>query len=281
MSVKVLVIYPYSDNLLNALKESVKIGLGNYVLVGEKTKIIEKCYQNQIRVKDFTIYDIDNDFEIIEFSINALHDGSCDYIIFDDFPIQYQERILKGDKEKEIGNVDVLDLPFLRHFLFVSNYTKNHNIDFEDKKVSILQAYDIMQKLNIKKTNVALVSNLCNKADILEANIINMILKDCGIKNLCVYDNFSIYNLFLKNSEVNIYRNNINLLIFRNYESSRIFIDTLNILSIVKIASFLIGSFIAIDVKQLDENKIVFALMVLNKIHEAKPKVNQLKTEVI
>lgn len=279
---KVIAVYPYSDILLNSLKESIKIGLGSYALVGKKAQIIEKCYQNNIRAKDFIIYDIDNDFDVIDFCINSLNDGSCDYIIFDDFPMQYQEKILKKTKDKEIGNLDIIDLPSLRHFVFVSNYTKNHNIDFEDKKTSILQAYEFMQKLDIKKINVALICNICNKTDILEANIISMILKDYGLERINIYDSFNIYNLFLKNNSINIYKNNINLLIFRNYEASRIFIDTLNAFTVAKIGSFLIGDYIGIDLKNMqDDNKIIFALMVLNKIHNTKEVLNALKTEVI
>lgn len=279
---KVLVIYPYSDKLLNALKEAIELRLGEFILVGDKSLIIEKCYKNNIRSKEFVIYDISDDLEVIDFCIDSLKDKTVDYLIFDDFPVLYQNKILKYEKDQDIGNVDVLDMPFLRHFLFVSNYSKNHNIDFEDKKVSILQAYELMKKIGIKKTNVALISNLNSKTDILEANIINMILRDSGINNINIFDNFNIYNLFLKDSKVNIYKNNINLLVLRNFEASRIFLDTLNAFTNIKIASFILGKTYAIDAKQIkDDNNIIFSLIILNKIHKSQGNINSIKARII
>jgi len=280
--VKVLVIYPYSDKLLNALKEAIELRLGEFILVGDKSLIIEKCYKNNIRSKEFVIYDISDDLEVIDFCIDSLKDKTVDYLIFDDFPVLYQNKILKYEKDRDIGNVDVLDMPFLRHFLFVSNYSKNHNIDFEDKKVSILQAYELMKKIGLKKTNVALISNLNSKTDILEANIINMILRDSGINNINIFDNFNIYNLFLKDSKVNIYKNNINLLVLRNFEASRIFLDTLNAFTNIKIASFILGKTYAIDAKQIkDDNNIIFSLIILNKIHKSQGNINSIKARII
>ncbi|MFA7435669.1 MAG: hypothetical protein WC006_04820 [Bacilli bacterium] len=279
---KVLVIYPYSDKLLNALKEAIELRLGEFILVGDKSLIIEKCYKNNIRSKEFVIYDISEDLEVIDFCIDSLKDKTVDYLIFDDFPVLYQNKILKYEKDRDIGNVDVLDMPFLRHFLFVSNYSKNHNIDFEDKKVSILQAYELMKKIGLKKTNVALISNLNSKTDILEANIINMILRDSGINNINIFDNFNIYNLFLKDSKVNIYKNNINLLVLRNFEASRIFLDTLNAFTNIKIASFILGKTYAIDAKQIkDDNNIIFSLIILNKIHKSQGNINSIKARII
>lgn len=279
---KVLVVNPYSDKLLIALKESIELRLGSFILIGNKSLIIEKCYKNNIQAKEFIIYDINDDFEVIDFCIDTLNNKNSDFVIFDDFPLHYQSKILKLNKDRELGNVDILDVPFLRHFLFVSNYSKNHNIDFEDKKVSILQANELMKKIGIKKTNVALITNLNNKTDILEANIINMILRDSGINNINIFDNFNIFNLFLKDSKVNIYKNNINLLVLRNYEASRIFLDTLNAFTNIKIASFIIGTTYAIDVKNIkDDNNIIFSLIILNKIHKNQPNINTLKTEVI
>lgn len=279
---KVLVLYPYSDKLLNALKEAIELRLGEFILVGDKSLIIEKCYKNNIRSKEFVIYDISDDLEVIDFCIDSLKDKTVDYLIFDDFPVLYQNKILKYEKDQDIGNVDVLDMPFLRHFLFVSNYSKNHNIDFEDKKISILQAYELMKKIGIKKTNVALISNLNSKTDILEANIINMILRDSGINNINIFDNFNIYNLFLKDSKVNIYKNSINLLVLRNFEASRIFLDTLNAFTNIKIASFILGKTYAIDAKQIkDDNNIIFSLIILNKIHKSQGNINSIKARII
>lgn len=279
---KVLVINPYTDQLLYALRDAVELKLGSFMLVGDKSTIVEKCYRNNIPSKLFTIYDIVDDFDVIEFANDLLDKNECDYLVFDEFPVQYQNKILKCEDERCYGNIDIIDIPYLRHFIFVSNYSKNHNIDFEDKKQSIMQARGFMHQLGIKKTNVALITNLNNKTDILESNIINMIIKDSGINNISIYDNFNINNLFYRDSKVNIYKSNINLLIFRNYESSRIFLDTINTFTNFKIANFIIGDVYGIDAKNFkDENNLVFALIILSKIYKANIKTNLLKSEIV
>ena len=278
---KVLVVNPYSEKVLNGLREIALLRLCEFILVGEKIEIMEKCYRNNIQSKLFTIYDIVDDMDIIDFCKKSLDEGESDYIVFDDFPEQYQYRIIRPNDKKEIGNVDILDLPFLRHFVFVSNYSKNHNIDFEEKKKSILQANEIMLKLGIKKTNAALITNLNNKTDMLEASIISMILNDSNLNNIKIFDNFNIFNLFIKESKVNIYKNNINLFVFRNYESSRIFLDTLNAFTNTKMASFLLGDYMAIDAKALkDDNNIIFSLLILSKLYKANDCNKSLISEI-
>lgn len=278
---KVLVVNPYSEKVLNGLREIALLRLCEFILVGEKIEIMEKCYRNNIQSKLFTIYDIVDDMDKIDFCKKSLDEGESDYIVFDDFPEQYQYRIIRPNDKKEIGNVDILDLPFLRHFVFVSNYSKNHNIDFEEKKKSILQANEIMLKLGIKKTNAALITNLNNKTDMLEASIISMILNDSNLNNIKIFDNFNIFNLFIKESKVNIYKNNINLFVFRNYESSRIFLDTLNAFTNTKMASFLLGDYMAIDAKALkDDNNIIFSLLILSKLYKANDCNKSLISEI-
>lgn len=53
-------------------------------------------------------------------------------------------------EEGQIGSVDVIDLPSLRHYLFISNSSRRLNVDFDDKKKAIIQAEGVIKALNIK-----------------------------------------------------------------------------------------------------------------------------------
>lgn len=275
-----LVINPYSATLLNALNEAIEFNLGKFFLVGDKVTIIEKCYKLNIQSKKFTIYDISEDLEIVDFSLELLKEENIDAIIFGDFPEKFQNKILNCEDEKCYRSLEIIDIPFLKHFLFVSSYSKDHVIDYDDKKLAILNAKRIMNSLGIKQLNVALISNLNAKVDFLEASVIDVILKKEGIKNIKIYDNFNIYNLFLVNSKVNIFNSKINLLIFKNYEASQIFIDTLKTFANTKIANFILGDVYGMNENRFkDQSDILFGLIILNKIHKAKLNHKELNVE--
>lgn len=280
---KILVIMPYQEKLLKALDDAVNLNLSEFILVGHKNQILEKCFKENINSQNFIIYDFQDDLDAISFSKETLANQKADYVIFGDLPVYYQTKILDEKDNYEIGSIDIVDLPFLRHFLFVSSNSKHLNVDFDDKKKAIIQGDVLMKSLNIKKTNVALISNMNNKTDILESNIIKMILKDNNFSDINVYDSFNIATLFSKSNAVNIYNSNINLLIMRNYESTKIFIDTLNVFSNAKIANILVSEqYYAVDSNQLkDFHNILFSIMILNKISKNAKSVCYKKKYVI
>lgn len=267
---KTLVINPYSEKLLNSLKEAYLLNLGSFILVGDKINIIEKCYKCNIESKIFTIFNITDDFEIIEFSLNLIKTNKIDNIIFGDFPVKYQYKILNLDNEK-YKSIDIIDIPFLKHFLFISLYTKKNVIDYSIKMDAIIQAEKLMGILGIKQVNVALVNYYNTKVDFLENSVIDISLKKNGYKNIKIYDAFDIYTLFSFEAKVNIYTTKINLLIFNNYETTQIYLDTLKTFTSVKTASIMIGDLYGIDTRKIKNNQdLIFALSILKKMSEIK-----------
>ena len=94
-----------------------------------------------------------------------------------------------------------------------------------------------------------------------------------------VLDSYKLSDLFYKNSLVNIYKNNINLLIFRSLEASTTFLETLNILGNCKIGSIMMHSknYIINANEIKSENNILFSMLVLLKVlnnQESLLKVN-------
>lgn len=259
---------PYDEILLQSLDDAINLGLGEFIIVGDKNLIIEKCFKLKISSQQFIIYNISEELYIIDFCQSMIVENKIDIVIFGNISKNYHNKIICEDDKNEIGIIDVIDLPFLRHFLFVSNYSKHLNIDFDDKKKAIILADNFMRLLDIKKINVALISNLNTKTDILEANIIKMILRDNNYNNVNIFETFNINTLFNKNRPVNIFSSNINLLIFRNYEASEIFIDTLCVATQVKYAKLLVATkCYAIDTLALNNTQnILFTIMLIGKV---------------
>lgn len=267
---KTLVINPYSEKILNTLKEAHLLNLGSFILVGDKINIIEKCYKCNIESKIFTIFNITDDFEIIEFALNLIKNKKIDKIIFVDFPVKYQYKILNTDDDK-FKNIDIIDIPFLKHFLFISSFSKKNVIDYSIKMDAIIQANELMKLLGIKQVNVALVNYYNTKVDLLETSVIDINLKKHGYKNIKIYDAFDIYNLFLFDTKVNIFTAKINLLIFNNYETTQIYLDTLKAFTSVKIASVMLGDVFGIDTRKIRNNQdLIFTLSILKKMEKIK-----------
>lgn len=274
---------PYDEELLQSLDDAINLALGEFIIVGDKNLIIEKCFKLKISSQQFIIYNIIEELYVIDFCRNVIDESKIDMVIFGNISNKYQNKILGEDDKKEIGIIDVIDLPFLRHFLFVSNYSKHLNIDFDDKKKAIILADNFMKLLDIKQTNVALISNLNTKTDVLEANIIKMILRDNNYNNVNIFESFNINALFNKNHSVNIFNSNINLLIFRNYESSEIFINTLYVVTQVKYAKILVATkCYAFDSYTLNNNQnILFTIMLIGKVVKKSKVKEQREKQII
>lgn len=279
---KVLVIMPYQTQILRALDDAIHLKLGTFILVGSKNRILELCFKENVQTENFKINDFRDPIEVVAFCKDLLSKEKIDFIVFGDLPSFYQSKILDMKDVNDIGNIDIIDLPFLKHFIFVSNNSKYLNVDFDDKKRAIVQGEIFMKSLNIKKINVALITNMNNKIDILEANIIKMILKDNDFDNINIFDSFNIVTLFSKENSVNIFNSHINLIIMRNYEASKIFVETLSVFTNAKIANILVSEkYYAIDANQKEQNNILFSLMLINKLSKNESVVYPKKKCII
>lgn len=276
-------IMPHEISVLKTLDSAFRMNLGSFVLIGDKKRIMENCFKHNIDYSRFAIYDCPDELEAIDFCYEHLRKGKCDYVAFGKIPPSYFNRIMNIKEEGQIGSVDVIDLPSLRHYLFISNSSRRLNVDFDDKKKAIIQAEGLIKTLNIKKINAAMITNLNTKTDVLEMNIIRMLLKDDKFHDINICESCTLAALFSANAPNNIYLNNINLLIMRNYEAARIFIDTLRVFTEAKIASILIGgNNYAIDLSETKGGAdILFSLLVLNKINKEKKKASYQELSVI
>lgn len=263
----ILVLAPYEEKLIKALADAVNVKESEFILVGNRKTIIELFFKNKLSYMKFKIIEAVTDMEIVEEGKRILKTKDISYIIFGNINSYFQKKVLGIDNNKEMKTINVIDIPQIRYFLFLGNITENVSIDFEIKKQTILLAESVMKNLDIKKINVGMISSGNNKADILETKIIRMLFHDNNLDHINVFEVGSINNLFSKDTKFNIHKININLLVMRNYDSSRIFIDTLKTFSTVKIASLIIDHINAIDIsKCADYDDVLFSILIMNKL---------------
>ena len=264
---EILVLAPYEAKLLKAVSSAKKINLGDFTLIGNKKKIYETCFRNKIDCQEFEIIDCDEERDIIDFTKKYLLKEVA-YVIIGNISYYYQKQLYSIKENDDFNYINIIDFPLINHFLFVSNFSHRERVDFEDKKKSIIKAYNFMNKLGIKRANAALVTSIKTKAEVLESYIINMILKDCNYRMINIVDSYKLYDLFEQNSLVNVYKNNINLLIFKTFESSNTFLETLNVLGTCKIGSILTynNNYIIDTADIKNEHNIIFSMLVLLKV---------------
>lgn len=265
------------------MAEAVNMDLGEFILVGDKNYIIETCFKGNISTNKFMIFNIVNEIDIIDFCIDALARGKAEYIIFDEFPVYFQGKILGLKNSDEIGIMNIIDIPFLKNYLFISSYSKRLNTDFDDKKKAIIQADTLMKALDIPKTVVSFISGANTRTDLLEFNIIKMILKDSKLPGIFFYDSLDIELLFSKNNSVNIYNTGINLLIMRNYETAEVFIDTLNSFTNAKVATISVtDKYYVTETNSLkDYPSILFSLMLFSRLDKSTKTVCYQKSHMV
>lgn len=264
---EILVLAPYEAKLLKAVSSAKKINLGIFTIIGNKKTIYEVCFRNKIDCHEFEIIDCAEEKDIIDFTKKYLLKDIA-YVIIGNISYYYQKKLYSVKEKDDFNYINIIDFPLINHFHFVSNFSHKEHVDFEDKKKAIIKAYSFMNKLGIKRANAALVTSIKTKAEILESNIIKMILKDCNYKTINILDSYKLYDLFEQNSLVNVYKNNINLLIFKTFESSNTFLETLNVLGTCKIASIMTyNNFYLIDSNDIkNEHNIIFSMLVLLKV---------------
>lgn len=269
----IIALAPYSAKIIKSLSGIKKIELANIIVIGNKKRFLRVCEENNIE-STFVIHDLEVENLIIQ-KAQEIYQAS-DLIICGEISMYYKKKLCNVLDNEEFQYLNIIDLPDLRHFLFVCNYNNYRNIDFEDKKKAILEASKFMNGIGIRKTNVAFVSNTNSKADALEANIIRMILNDTKHHDLLqyhqrvikIYDSYKLFDLFNRESNLNIYKNNINLLVVKSIEVSRMFVDALSVFGNCKVGSLLTykDKYIIEGDELKDEENILFSTLVISRV---------------
>lgn len=266
MSEKILVLAPYDKALLKAMKDAKMVYDVEYLVIGERNQIIKTCYKNNISTDGFIFYDVVGEIEICLLAKSMLEEANA--LIFGNIPYIFQQKVLGINNNDDVCSMYIADIPNLNNFLFISSGNRSKFSEFEDKKKAIIEADTLMKNLGIGKTNAVIVANNAFKSDILESKIIKMLLKDEKLNNLNIFDYYNLKEIFGEDGKNNIFKNEINLLIMKNYEVTKVFIDSLNVFVKCKIAYLLSSnSHLAIDASEASNyDNILFSLFIINKI---------------
>ena len=279
---KIVVVAPYKAKVLKTIEALEKVKLGEVKIIGLKETIEKVISSERIKIKS-EIIDA-NVFELVDKTKKLIDEDTI--LIFDEVLEYTQKQILNIDPNyqtsDDVNYFYAVDIPDLKHFLFISNHSKKRHLDFEDKKKAIVSIFDFMNSLGIKKSNVAIITDKLSKTDILEVNLIKMILKDDICKNVNILSPCRIEELFNKRYHNNVYDKNINLLVFKNFDITQTFVNTLGLFSNNKIASICnIKNNIYIDASnQYDEKNILFSILLAQKYLLSKTKIKFFNSDI-
>lgn len=267
---KILVLAPYHQDLLMALGDVRFKSLAKFILVGNKNRILEQCFKLGIAYQNFIIIGTNHEIDILMMAEEIKKKEKIDFLILGDILEQHKIKILNCKSMEDLATFSVLDINLLKHFVYISNLKMGMIQDFDDKKKSILQAKYWMNYFDIKKINCCLIGNNHSRMEILECNIIKMNLMDqtnINIMGVC-----TIRELFDREGKYNIYNMPINLLQFRDYESSFIFLDTLSEFGTAKVAHFITyQNQIAVDFQSVKHySNMLFTLFTYLKLCKKK-----------
>lgn len=279
---KIVVVAPYKAKVLKTVEALEKVNLGEVKLVGCSKIIKQIIDEERIRIQAEII---DASEEDIVIKTKQIIDEET-IVIFDEI-IEYSQKQILGiensfEASEETNYFYVIDIPDLKHFVFVSNHSKKRHLDFDDKKKAIVEIFDFMNSLGIRKSNVAILTDKLTKTDVLEVNLIRMILKEDVCKSLNILSPCRIDELFNKKYHNNVYDKNINLLVFKNYDITQTFINTLGLFSNNKIASICsCKNKLYIDASnQYDERNILFSVLLTSKYLNDRRKIKFFNKEV-
>lgn len=261
---KVLVLAPHETYMLRAISDYSRVSNLSFVIVGSKKIIDEISKKHMLRLKNTEIIDIPGEVEIALFAESYIEKQKIKFIILGDIPSAYHQKIINVQNEL-VGMVNVVDTLIKDEYIFISSGSKYNHADFEDKKKAVLQASEVMSQLGIKYINASLVYPK-KKADNIESKIIKMLIKDLDIKNLNITDYKSLKEIFaLKEPD-------INLIVMKNYDLTKMFIDSLDIFTDSKVCTLLLhNGKIIIDTYESDNYKnLFFSLFIVDKLIEKR-----------
>jgi len=265
----VLVIAPYEVKFLKTVEALEKLNYGKITIIGNYDIIYDLVKKNRIKIKT-NVINIREEEDILLYT----KEHRDDIHLFGNISEGYMRKILNIDYSYHINDYYVVDMPNLRHFVFLSNSTYKH-FEIEEKKNNIMSLHSFMISLGIRKANVCLLTTNTTKTEILEYNLMRMVLKDEVKRNINILPHARISDIFSLDNEYNIYNQMINMLVFKNHDTTKTFVDTICTLS-----NYRVGNICEVNNKYFiygnnikDEENIMFSLLLINKSIKSKKHI--------
>ncbi len=264
-------IAPYEEKYLRTCENLERISYCDVVLLGDFDKInsiLCKMHMNtNARIIDLKSEDgILNYLKTKDLKTSIIILG-C---ISETFSLKLlQDRMIKSDRTfvPSLNEMFVIDIPKLKHFIFVGNACGNKNYEMIDKRKNMLLLYKFMKKLGVTKANVSLIKSDNRNNDTLEYSLIKMILNDNLNKSINILNPCRVTDLFNINSKYNIFSSNVNVLMFKNSDVTKMFIELLQLFTNYRIGNICeySGLFFIDGFKAKDEENIIFSILLISK----------------
>lgn len=273
-------IAPYEEKYLKTCENLERINYCDVALLGDYDKINSALCKLHMNI-NLRIIDIKEEDAILNYLKSK--DLKTTIIILgcvsDTFSVKLlQDRIVKNGKVymPSLNEIFVIDIPKLKHFIFVGNACGNKNYEMIDKRKNMLLLYKFMRRLGVNKANVSLIKNDNRNNDTLEYSLIKMILNDNLNKSINILNPCRISDLFNISSKYNIFSSNVNVLMFKNSDVTRTFIELLQLFT-----NFRIGNVCEYDdlffidgAKAKDEENMIFSILLISKCLKEKLVIN-------
>ncbi len=222
---KIYVLAPYQKEIIEALEIFSNVQNEEIELIGDSKKM--NCMFIEKNEK-FKIINIKNEEKIIDYLLEKNDLDSI--VIFGDITEYSIKRLFKQNYDCEFGSINVISFAGQDTYHYVGTFSDKKRYYYEDKKKSIINTFKFMKGLGIKKANVGLVKSQKTKADEIETNVLRMLESDFKYKGLQVLDSIYVSEIFDN-------KLNLNMLIFDNYDITKIFIDAIKAVTYTKVAT--------------------------------------------
>lgn len=222
---RIYALAPYSKEIIEALETFSTVQDGIIELVGDIENIKTMFIENN---EKFKVVDIKTEEEIVAYCKERM-DKDC-FILTCNISDYSKKKLFNMSSDSEFGNINVLSFPGYDSYYYVGTFSKKRRYYYEDKKTSITNSYKFMKGLGIKRINVGLVKSQISKSDELETNIIKMLEGDNKYNHLNILNPIYVRDIFDN-------KLNINLLIFDNYDITKVFIDAIKTITFTKVAT--------------------------------------------
>ncbi|HCL55387.1 MAG TPA: phosphate butyryltransferase [Spirochaetia bacterium] len=151
------------EHAIQAVIEAKKLGIADFILTGDKEKIIALVEKNGGKIKDFEIIPTQSFDESAVKAAEITGSGKANAIMKGLTPSPTFLKAVLNDKglKKEgsiLSHIALMSVPGWHKMFLASDCAVNISPKVEEKKIIIRHAVEVARKLGIKKPNTALVT---------------------------------------------------------------------------------------------------------------------------
>lgn len=199
---------------LKAITDATLLNYGSFSLVGDRSQILYDCLRYNFNYRLFRIYDCRGEINICLEAERIYHEYDQSYFIKGNISLKVFNVLLSNIGEDNLGQVLVIDSPFLKNLLFVSFLGQNDD-DFYYQSISLHQSYLFFKKVQDIEPTIVIIENGVDAYDSPECQLIKMYWNRKLKLSTRIYSGIKLEDLTSKNQQVSIY-NQVSLIFLRN-----------------------------------------------------------------